>query len=441
MPRPRWRVAIEKVAAIWTALLLMGVIIGLMAFAAGLKFEPDITLGDALLFGVNLALACAVIAGVSLLISQFTQERGPAAGATGALLLVFIVVDMIHRVIPNTDWISRLSPIYYYNLSKPLIPSYGTNFGAMLVQLALAVILTAGAIWLFVRRDVGDVVPLPAWLRRRERPTARPAAALPAGDWSLRSVYARSMGMIAMPTLWWTLGLAVGGGWMVVVVEQMASRFASLASESPAFKQLLDNMGGAGATLNDSLLSLIFFFMPLLLMGFAVTQVNRWASDEDDGRLEMVLSTPQPRQVVLLGRFAAVATSTVIIAVVTLVAVVVFAAAAGVTLNDGKVAAATLAIVPMALFVAAIGYLAAGWLRTAADTGLLSFLLAAWFFISFVGPELKWPDATLKASAFYYYGTPLLQGLQVGNMLVIVGVGAVALVLATVRFMRKDIRV
>jgi polyether ionophore transport system permease protein len=89
--------------------------------------------------------------------------------------------------------------------------------------------------------------------------------------------------------------------------------------------------------------------------------------------------------------------------------------------------------------IAAIGYLASGWLRTAADTGLISFLLAAWFFISFVGPDLKWPDATLQLSAFYYYGTPLLHGLQFGNIAVVVIAGAVALALATYRFASKDI--
>src|SRR5947209_9295355 len=98
LPRPRLDVALEKLAAMWTALLAMGLLIGLLTFAGGQKFGGSFSLGDGLLFGLNLALLCAVIGGVALLISQFTQEAGPAAGSTAGLLLVFIMMDMVHRV-------------------------------------------------------------------------------------------------------------------------------------------------------------------------------------------------------------------------------------------------------------------------------------------------------------------------------------------------------
>src|SRR2546427_11911500 len=147
------------------------------------------------------------------------------------------------------------------------------------------------------------------------------------------------------------------------------------------------------------------------------------------------------RRCVLLLRFAALSTATVVIAVITLLASAAAAAATGLKLDSGNLAAATLGMIPLALLVAAIGYLAAGWLRTAADTGLLSFLLAIWFFVSFIGPELKWPDATLRISAFYYYGTPLVHGLQVGSMLGVVAVTAVALALGALRVTHKDIGV
>ena len=438
LPRPRGRLALEKLAAMWTALLAMGLLIGLLAFAGGKKFGGDFGLGDALLFGLNLALVCAVFGGLALLISQFTQERGPAAGLTAGLLLVFIVLDMVHRVVPNSEWISRLSPIYYYNLSKPLIPSYGANAGAMAVLLALAAILGGVAVWLFVRRDVGGTVPLPRWLRLPERRASR---ALPVRDWSLQSVYARSVGMIAMPTFWWTLGIAAFAGWMVFVVQLMESKLSALLSGSPTMTNLIRNLGGGDVGVNAGFLSAMFFFLPLFLMAFAVTQVNRWSADEGDGRLELVLSTPQSRVVVLLGRFAALATATIAIAVITLLASAGAAAAAGLNLDSGNLAAATLGMIPLGLLIAAFGYLASGWLRTAADTGLLSFVLAAWFFISFIGPELKLPDATLRLSAFYYYGTPLLHGLQLTSVLGVLAVAALALGLGTLRFVRKDIGV
>ncbi len=69
----------------------------------------------------------------------------------------------------------------------------------------------------------------------------------------------------------------------------------------------------------------------------------------------------------------------------------------------------------------------------------MCFLLAAWFFITFIGPGLNWPDAALRLSAFYYYGAPLLNGLPLGDMLGVLAVGMLVLVLASARFMRKDI--
>jgi hypothetical protein len=52
---------------------------------------------------------------------------------------------------------------------------------------------------------------------------------------------------------------------------------------------------------------------------------------------------------------------------------------------------------------------------------------------------LNWPDGVLHLSAFYYYGTPLVNGLPLGDMLGVLAIAVVALALASARFMRKDI--
>ncbi|HEX6478789.1 MAG TPA: ABC transporter permease subunit [Ktedonobacteraceae bacterium] len=438
LPRGRLRIALEKLAAVWTALLLMGLLIGLITFAGGKSFNADYGLGDALLFGLNLTLICGVFGSLALLVSQFTQERGTAAGVTGGLLVVFIVLDMVHRVIPNTDWISRFSPVYYYNLSKPLVPGYGTNPGAMLVLLGLSVLLSGAGLWLFARRDVGATVALPRFLRLPER-AVRPERELPVNAWSLRSVYTRSLAKMALPTFWWTVVIAGFAAWMVVVVKQTADQLNNLATSSSFIKELIIKIGGGATSFNANLLSALFVLVPLMLMAFAVTQASSWAADEEEGRQELVLATPQPRLTVLLARFGALTTMTIIIGVLTLAATVLAAAASGLTLDGGNLTAATLSIIPLGLLIAALGYLFSGWLRSAIDTGLLSFLLVIWFFITFIGPGLSWPDAALRLSVFYYYGTPLLHGLSLANTLGVLAVALVALVLASWRFVYKDI--
>lgn len=89
------------------------------------------------------------------------------------------------------------------------------------------------------------------------------------------------------------------------------------------------------ASLNASFLSAMFFFLPLFLMPFAVTQVSDWSSDEQDGRLELLLATPQPRLKVVLTRFAALATATIVIGVITLATSGAAAAVAGLNLDSG----------------------------------------------------------------------------------------------------------
>ena len=436
LPVARARVAVQKVAAIWTALLAMGLITGVLTYAGGQAFKGDFGLLDAVSYGVDLALVCALFAGVALLLAQFTAEAGTAAGWTGGLLVISIVVDMVHRVFPDADWVSRLSPIYYFNLSKPLVPSYGTNIGAMAFLLVLAALLAAVAVVLFARRDIGATVPLPVRL-----PSRAPSRTLPVRDWSLRSVYARSLATIVVPTLWWSALIAGFAAWIIIVVNQIGEQLARIMSESPLFQQVITNIGGDAGTLNATFLAAMFQILPILLMAFVVTQVNGWASDEENGRLDMVLATPQTRVRVVLGRFAALTTAVVFISLAALAATLAVSSANGVVLDRGNVVAAALGFIPLGLIIGAVGYLGAGWLRTAADTGLLSFILAFWFFVSFIGKDLDLPEATQRLSAFYYYGNPLVKGIDAANLAILVGAVVVALSVGVWRFTRKDIAV
>lgn len=435
VPRARLRVALEKLAAVGTALLLIALVMGLITYAGGQKVQADFTLGDSLALALDVALFAALMGAISLFVSQFTRERRTATGITGGLLLVFIVLDMVHRVFPGLTWVSRLSPVYYFNESKPLVPSYGTSVSGLGVLLAGTLVLTVAALALFARRDVGGTVPLPV-RARDERPTAEVPH-----SWDLRSVYARTLARAAWPTFWWTLGIAGFAGWLVAIVQQMQSQLNALAAGSSLIAQVLHNLGGSGVSLSTALLSTLFTFLPLLLMAFAITQSNRWTTDEDEGRLELVLATPHDRPRVMLASYAAVATAVTIIALVTLGVTLAVAKATGVDLDAGRLTVAAVTMVPLGLLVASLGYCLSGWLRTAIDTGLLSLVVVLWFLISFVGPELSWPDFTLHLSPFYYYGTPLVSGAQPADFVGLLAVTVVVLALGVVRFSRKDVAI
>src|SRR5260370_23371652 len=81
LPRPRLNVALEKLAAMWTALFAMGVLIGLLAFAGGAKFGADFGVGGGRFYGFKLPSVFAVFGPPWVLLSQIPQVRSPALGS------------------------------------------------------------------------------------------------------------------------------------------------------------------------------------------------------------------------------------------------------------------------------------------------------------------------------------------------------------------------
>src|SRR5258708_38883932 len=64
LPRARLRVAVEKVAALWTALVAMGLVVGLLTYAGGLAGKGGLGLGSSIMVGLNPAFICGVFRGI-----------------------------------------------------------------------------------------------------------------------------------------------------------------------------------------------------------------------------------------------------------------------------------------------------------------------------------------------------------------------------------------
>jgi ABC-2 type transport system permease protein len=153
-----------------------------------------------------------------------------------------------------------------------------------------------------------------------------------------------------------------------------------------------------------------------------------------------VLSTPQSRWRVILERFSAMFIAMVIAPFLTWLIIIVSAGIAGLSLDSGRVAAASFGILPLELITAAFIYLLAGWLRRAAVVTITSILIALSYFAELLDPFLKLPDWLLSLSIFHQYGNPLVDGPRWGPWLLLVGISLVFLALVTLRFSRSDVQ-
>jgi ABC-2 type transport system permease protein len=90
LPRSRVQIALQKYAAMWTALAAMGLIIAVLVWLGGFPAKGNYGFGGSLLFSLNLILACGIFGSLALFLAQFTTERRTAAGIAGALLLISI---------------------------------------------------------------------------------------------------------------------------------------------------------------------------------------------------------------------------------------------------------------------------------------------------------------------------------------------------------------
>ena len=435
-PRTRARYLAEGTAAILTALLAIGAMIGIGGFVgqatAGVPLAPL----AALLAGLNVALLALAFAMLALLLSQFTLRAGAAAGATVALLILAWVLDGTGRVASELAWLGKLSPFYLYTCSKPLIASYGTSPVALLALLALAALLGAAGAALFARRDLGGV----AWSRGGAARTPSAASTLGAAAklLSLRGVGPRALRADAPAVGWWLFGLGCYVAWVTGIVQATRENLRELLAESPAFQQILN---GAGVAADAGFLSgLLFSFLPLLLTFYALTQAGTWARDLDAGRLELVLSTPVPRWRVFLESWGATLVTLVAAPLAVWAVALVSFRVWGLQVEQGRLAAAFVGLLPLELVIAALVALLAGRLTSGAIAGIVGAVIIVSFVAELLAPLLDLPGWVINLSLFHQYGNPVIDGPNWGPWSALTIVAATLFALGLARFVRADLQ-
>ena len=434
-PQSRTRLLLEKIGALLLALLLISVLFALGLVAGEARLEGHADLVRALLAGLNASLLAFFFSMVALLLSQFTTSRAAAAGWTSGLLLLAMLLDSTGRLI-NGSWVQYLSPFYYYNFNRPLIPSFPDQPWAALLLLGLSLLCAGGSTVLFARRDIGR--PAFLWQRAYAHGNHQALRSLSQAESavSTRGVGLHTLAIGGWSAFWWGLGVVFVCVYCLTIALS-GHVFNKLVQETPLLRQLFfDTPTSSNAAVLGTFL---FTFMPALVVIFALTLALKWAADLENGRLELILATPNSRSRILLERFGANVLVVLLAPILTWFAILIGAQLAHLAVDQGRIFAASFNMFPMALITIGLVYAMAGRLRYAAVLGLLSAYIALSFMQELLEGMIPMPSWVMSLSIFHLYGNPIFLGVNWNNFLAMTAVALLLLVISLLQFRSADI--
>jgi ABC-2 type transport system permease protein len=435
-PWARTRLLLSKLCALLLALILIGLLLALGLIAGQARLEGHANVVRALLVGLNASLLTFFFGCLALLFSQFTTSRAVAAGWTSGLLVLSVLLDSTGRLL-HGSWVQYLSPFYYYNLNRPLIPSFPDQPLAAVLLASLAVLCVGASLLLFARRDIGGVAF--SWLGKQEPANHDTLRSLSQAERALstQSVGLQTLHRDRWSAFWWGLGVIFGCVYCLVIALSTQQAFYRLTQETPLLQHLFfDTPINTNAAMLGTFL---FTFMPALVVAFALTLALKWAADLENGRLEVLFSTPQSRGKVLLARFGANVLVVVLAPILTWLVILIVAQLAHLTVDQGRIFAASFNMFPMALITLGLVYALAGRLRYVALVSLLCAYIVLSYIEELFEGTITMPVWLMDLSIFHVYGNPVFLGVNWTNFLGMTGVAVVLLVISLVQFRYADI--
>jgi len=435
----RTRLLLEKVGALVIALLVIAVLyaVGVVAGEAALG-GGHVDVVRALLAGLNLSLLAFFFGMVALLLSQLTTGRRAAAGWTSSLLILFVLLNMAGREL-NGAWVQYLSPVYYYNLNRPLIAGFPDQPLASLVPLGLTVLCLGGSVLLFARRDIGRSAiesqrEAASGSQQALRSLSRAEREVSTRSVSLQTLFADGWG-----AFWWLFGIAVFCAFFLFLTPGLQKFVNQAVQQTPWLaKYLFDTPTNTNTAV---LGTLVFAFVPALVVILALTLALKWPSDLENGRLELILGTPQSRPRVLLERFGANALMVLLASVVTWLTLTIGAQLANLSINQGRLLAASFSMLPPALIAMGLVYAVSGRLRYGAVLGIATAYLVLSYLQESLEGNIQFPGWVMSLSVFHLYGNPIFFGMDWTNFLGMTAVAVVLLVIGLAQFRNADIEV
>lgn len=390
-----WRVGVYVLGALVFA-LVTGAAAEAGSVAAGSSLPVTGLLGQAIALAA-LGTCCYAIV---LVVAQLVDNRRLAAGIGGVLLAGLFLLNGLSRSVDYQGPAVWLSPFHFYDRSNAVAPGGSVDWAATGALIVISVALVGLAALLFAQRDIGAAALRPPATSRPPRylPSANPLLRIPV----VADLYVQRIGLLG-----WVAGLVI----FALFMTSIAGQVGEFIAKSPGMAGYAAAIGGGGGITRAVIGSVDYSITLALLAIYAVTTVARWAADDAEGRLELVLSQPVPRWRVVVERVAALAAGSLLIVLAVSLAIAFVAPSQQVTVSTSDLLRAGIPLVPFALLFGTLGAtLTARFPRLA--VGLLGGYVVVAYLVFQLGPLLDWPDWLLHLSVFNLYGNPLVNGVD-----------------------------
>jgi len=429
----RSRLVLERLAAFAVALVVAATMVGLGTVAGGaFSGQHDLSVWRTLLQGVAEAAPCLVVFALGMVASSLFPTRRDALGATS---VVFIALLLLNGYSRHVEWLRPfrwISPFAYSDRTDVMIASGHFDVPATLALVVASLGLGALAASLLSRRDIGSAL-LGAGSQGAGpvvMPDRNPLLRWPA----IAAAWDQRVGLLV-----WSLGLFAYGLIEMSIVKPFVSFFKS---EPSSFSQ----SAVFGVTQADPIAGFIgaTVYLPILVLlaAYAITQVSRWAAEDAEGRLEMVLSTGLPRWRVVVDRFLGLLVAAVVILVAGHLGLMAGARAYGLELSWSNLLLATVLILPVVVAFGALGSAIAAVRPRLAMCGL-SGLVGYCYMVPLVAPlafaPKPTPDWVLNISLFHLYGLPLTEGVSWSGLYALVAITAAGMALTFRSMARREV--
>jgi ABC-2 type transport system permease protein len=334
------------------------------------------------------------------------------------LVALYLLTNVWEQVGP-LGVVRFVSPFYYANFSRALVPGYGLDLSAMGVLALMSATLLALATAAFVRRDYGAAL----WARATAATPSRRTVAVQ--RWWLRTWWTANVAQHRWGLLAWTLSGAAFAGLMMALQPTVMDAWSQ-------FDFMAGIMGGdAGESAELLYTSFALEIVAPVLVGYVIAQAAGWVADLEQGRVESVLSAPVTWTRLVAERLLSAGVGVIVIVAGVLAAVLVGSAAIDSSVDAAGVARLLVMGLLLGWAIAALAAIAVAAFRSGVAVTVLAVYVGAAYLLTWMIPIFGWPGWVSRLSVFEAFGHPYQEWPPGAGLLMLIVLATVGSALAT----------